>query len=719
VRRCALCPLLILCPAILASRLEAQQAPASDTTAGKVLRPARDTGAVRLPAVRVGGEAPRTADSGPHTSPTGSADYTVTSADILDLPTGDNTTVTDVLAQMPDVAIDQNQQIHIRNTEGPQFQYQIDGALVPLDINTNPPFISMIDPLFVSRIDLLDGVLPSNYGYATGGVVAIQTKNGCDASGGDVSLFFGQRRTLQPSAQYAGCAGRASYYLSGLYDQGENAFSSATPGPNPIHDQANQGHLFGHVAVPLGSTTRFSATLSAAASNNQLPNVPNLSPEFRLVGVGDPTSGDINSDLNFRDYLAMLTLSGKLDTALSYQVTYAAHAISQQFVPDNAGELIFQGVASTASHDDVDNTLQADLTYRIARHTLTTGIYLGEYRVIADDRSLVFPVDSTGTQTSSTPITVVNDAHATNIVSGLYVNDVWQLADRLKLDLGLRWDDLTGFTDGNQIDPTINLSYAFTPHTTAHVGFARYMQVPSFQGISPTAAAAFAGTTAEGPPGISTPLTEDDYEWDIGFVHALTPRITLSQDNYYEITHHYLDTGQFGVVPIFAPFNYDQGAIWGTDVSAMYRGDHLSAYSSVTVGRNLEKGVATGQFNFDSDELAYINTHYIVLDHQPLYGASGGANYRWQRFDFALDGVYSSGLRAGFADLEALPTVVQINGSIQGSWRVPVVGTLIDRLSILNLLDRVNLIRPAEGIGIFQSAYGPRFTILDAVTIPF
>jgi hypothetical protein len=46
------------------------------------------------------------------------------------------------------------------------------------------------------------------------------------------------------------------------------------------------------------------------------------------------------------------------------------------------------------------------------------------------------------------------------------------------------------------------------------------------------------------------------------------------------------------------------------------------------------------------------------------------------------------------------------------------VGTISDRLTILNVLDRINLIRPAEGIGIFQSAYGPRFTVFDAVTLP-
>jgi hypothetical protein len=245
------------------------------------------------------------------------------------------------------------------------------------------------------------------------------------------------------------------------------------------------------------------------------------------------------------------------------------------------------------------------------------------------------------------------------------------------------------------------------------------MQVPSFQGISPTASAAFVGTTAEGPAGISTPLTEDDFEWDVGIVHHLTPKVALSQDLFYEITHHYLDTGQFGVVPIFAPFNYDHGMIWGSETAVSYTDDKFSAYGNATIGRNLEKGVVTGQFNFDPDELAYIDSHYIVLDHQPLYGASAGAGYKWQPLTFSLDAIYSSGLRAGFADLEPLPTVVQINAGVLGEFKVPVVGKVTDRLTVLNALDRVNLIRPAEGIGIFQSAYGPRFTVLNTVTIPF
>ena len=179
---------------------------------------------------------------------------------------------------MPGVAIDQNQQIHIRNTEGPQFQYQINGVMVPLDINTNPPFISMINPMFIKQMSLLDGILPSRYSYATGGVVDIETKDGCEQPGGSVSMYGGQRNTLQPSFQYGGCVGNFSYYLSGLYSQSNSAFSSATPAPDAIHNHTNQGQGFGFFTYNLNPTTRLSLITSVAASDNQLPNQNNLTP---------------------------------------------------------------------------------------------------------------------------------------------------------------------------------------------------------------------------------------------------------------------------------------------------------------------------------------------------------------------------------------------------------------------------------------------------------
>jgi hypothetical protein len=205
----------------------------------------------------------------------------------------------------------------------------------------------------------------------------------------------------------------------------------------------------------------------------------------------------------------------------------------------------------------------------------------------------------------------------------------------------------------------------------------------------------------------------------MGASRQFSPEFAMSVDTFFERTHHYLDTGQFGDVPIFAPFNYGWGYIWGAELATKYRSGPFSAYGNVTIGLNRQRGVDTGQFNFDSDELAYINTHYITLDHQPLYGASGGLSYRLQSCQFNLDGIYSSGLRGDFADLERLPSVTQFNLSAERSIRIAGVGQLTNRVSLLNLLDRVNLIRPAEGIGIFQSAYGPRFTVFDTLSLHF
>ena len=44
---------------------------------------------------------------------------------------------------------------------------------------------------------------------------------------------------------------------------------------------------------------------------------------------------------------------------------------------------------------------------------------------------------------------------------------------------------------------------------------------------------------------------------------------------------------------------------------------------------------------------------------------------------------------------------------------------LTNGLAVLNALDRVNLIRPAEGCGRFQSAHGPRCTSYDTLTLHF
>jgi outer membrane cobalamin receptor len=659
--------------------------------------------------------------AGPALSASGASDYAVTDLDIATLPTGGPSALSDVLAQMPGVAIDQNQQIHIRNTEGPQFQYQIDGVLVPIDINTNPPFLAMINPQFVSRIDLVDGVLPARYAYATGGVVDIRSKDGCTQPGGGASLTLGQHGMVAPSAYFGGCAGKLSYWINAQYQRGQTAFSQATPGPEPIHDLTHQAQALAHLRYQFDAQTRLTVTLSASSSNNQLPDVPDLAPAFALAGVVPMGSAAIDSRLDFRDRLAIVALSGGDSDRLTWQIAAVSHTIVQQFRPDTTGELIYQGVASTTTHVDHDTTLEGDATLRLGAHSLSAGFYAGRYLVNSQDSTLAFAVDAEGNPVSSTPVLRQSSLHQPNLVLGVYLDDLWQITPRLKLDTGLRFDRLTGFTRGQQLDPTVNLTYRLGERTSVHAGFARYMQVPGFKGIAPDAATLFAGTTAStgSGAGVTNPLTEDDAYWDAGLVQTLGDHWRMSLDGYYERTTRYLDTGQFGVVPIFAPFNYGKGHIWGAELAASYRKGPLSAYANLTLGQNWQQGVASGRFNFDPDELAFIDHHAIALDHQPLVGVSAGLAWHGRHWAFSLDALYSSGLRGGFADQTALPQVIQANAAIERSFHVPGLGEVTNRITVVNLTDRTNLIRPADGIGIFQAAYGPRLTVTDTLSLRF
>jgi outer membrane receptor protein involved in Fe transport len=651
---------------------------------------------------------------------TGASKYTFTAHDIANLPQGEATPLNQVLLQMPGVALDQNQEIHVRG-EHAGIQYQMNGILLPLDINNDPTFTQLLNSYFVKSVSLIDGVLPAEYGYRTSGVIEISTKNGCDDAHNEFTIYGGQRDTAQPSFELGGCNGKFSYYLTGVYTHSNLGLSSATRGPDSIHDGTDQGQGFAYLTYSVSPTTQLSLIAGMTVANNQFPNVSGQTPEFKLSGVNpaDFPSADIDSTLDQQDYYGVLALNGALGANADYQVAYTVHYNRENFNPDSLSDLIYQGIAPKVFDSDFSNAGQGNLTYRWNDHMFRGGFYFGEYGVEADNTSQVFPLS--GSKPLEVPVAITTDLNKINLVYGVYVQDTWQLNEKLSVNFGSRWDRVSGLVNDSQFSPTINFVYKSRHDTTIHAGFARNFQVPNFQGISP-GVAKLQRTTGGVGPGIplNTNLeAETDYTWDVGYTHQFTPHLVLSQDSYFRIDRNYIDEGQFGFVPIDASFNYVRGYGGGLENSLTYSLPNLALRVSSYVAREEVRGVATGQYNFPPlAQLQYIDRHYIVLDHTPLVGASGGAAYKWKTWQFTVDGLFSSGLRGGFANRTQLPKVWQFNLSAAKTLDVPVLGHIEDRIILLNVFDRINLIRPATGIGVFQSAYGPRVTVYDALTIP-
>ena len=129
------------------------------------------------------------------------------------------------------------------------------------------------------------------------------------------------------------------------------------------------------------------------------------------------------------------------------------------------------------------------------------------------------------------------------------------------------------------------------------------------------------------------------------------------------------------------------------------------------------KDVETGQFNFGAEELAYIDTHWVHLDHEQRLSASGGLSYRWaDTTTLGVDALYGSGLRNGFANTDHLPSYTQFNLSAARTFDSGAgIGKFDVRLSLLNALDRSYELRDGSGIGVGAPQFGPRRSVYLAL----
>jgi outer membrane cobalamin receptor len=214
-------------------------------------------------------------------------------------------------------------------------------------------------------------------------------------------------------------------------------------------------------------------------------------------------------------------------------------------------------------------------------------------------------------------------------------------------------------------------------------------------------------------------LSERSNYFDAGVTRKVGDAWTFGLDAYYREVHNLLDEGQFGAALIFSPFNYNQGRVRGVEFTSNFSRGNFSAYFNVSTNRAMGKQVVTGQYNFAQDELDYIATHWVHLDHDQRLTGSGGFSYDWNGTKFGADFLYGSGLRRGFANTEHLPQYWQVNLSAARDVVLPALGKTNLRVAIINAADKVYEIRDGSGIGVGAPQFGPRAGVYLGVTKSF
>jgi len=649
----------------------------------------------------------------------GASQYVIDSEAIERLPLGDATPLNQILLQAPGVVQDSYGQLHIRGDHA-DVQYRINGVIIPESIEG---FGQTLDPDIIERVQLLTGALPAQYGYRTAGVVEITTESGAhrhhDAdgddedkdSGGKISLLTGSFGTSQTELSLHGSGDRWSYFATFEYAQNDIGIENPTPAYNAIHDRTHQAKGFGYFSYLLNDDTRLSFMAGVTNNRFQIPNNPNQQPSFTLAGVDTFDSAQLDERQREITRFGVVSLQGHFGST-DYQVSLGQRYTSVDYQPDPVGDLVFNGVAGTIHRANRASTLQADFSMPFADgvHTLRYGLYASSEHPLSNSTSLVFPADADGNQTSDVPITIVDNSPRIDARTyGLYLQDQWNIGDKLTLNYGLRADKVDAYVSEGQVSPRIGFVYQWSDATALHAGYARYFTPPPTELISLTDIAKFQGTTNQLPTDVNAETrSERSHYFDVGLTHKLDAHWTLGLDAYYRKVRNLLDEGQFGAALIFSPFNYDRGRIRGVEFSANYTNGNLSGYFNLSSNRAMGREVVTGQYNFGQDELDYIATHWVHLDHDQRLTGSGGISYDWNGLKLGADFLYGSGLRRDFANTAHLPKYWQVNLSAARDFYLPAIGKTNVRLAVINATDEVYQLRDGSGIGVGAPQYGPR-----------
>jgi outer membrane receptor protein involved in Fe transport len=647
----------------------------------------------------------------------GGSVFHFTQQNVQDLPQGQNTPLNQVLLQAPGVVQDSFGQVHVRGDHA-NLQFRVNGIALPEGING---FTQTLTPRFANSIDFLTGALPAEYGFRTAGVVDIQTKTGLTNPGGSLDLYGGQRATFTPTLELGGTSGALSYYGTGSYFRSDRFIEPPTAGPTPINGDTNQGRYFAYLSYVLNPNTRIAFLSGASVAAFGIPAARSVPPAFTLAGVSNFPSIDVQESQKEENYYNVLALQGSaLDGKFDYQTAAFNRYSRLAYYPDPVGDLIFLGIASNIVRSSFANGMQTDTSYKLTdTQTLRGGFVFQGNRADVQSHASVFPANSSGMQTSDVPFTVVDNSHITEWEYGAYLQDEWRPIEPLTVNAGVRIDRVTAFTKKHQVSPRLALSYKLAEHTVLHAGYSRYFTPPAPELVQVTDIKKFENTTNAVRSNVNTVTVPDTTNYyDIGANHQLLPGLTLGADAYYRTDNNLLDEGQFGQALIISPFNYQSGQIFGVEATASYTRDAFSGYANFAYSKALGHKVTSAQFNFDPDELAFIRTHFVHLDHDQTYTSSVGASYRYRGFLFTATVIAASGLRSGFANTNHLPYYVQADLGIEKAIPVPYFGEVRLRGAVVNVADMVYQIRNGTGIGVQSTQFGPRRAFYAGINIP-
>jgi outer membrane receptor protein involved in Fe transport len=697
----------------------------------------------------------------------GASTYTVTHEQIEQQPGGENVQLNQIVLQTPGVSQDSFGQFHVRE-EHAEIQYRLNGIIIPEGIAV---FGQTLNPRLADNVKLIDGALPAEYGLRTAGIIDIQTKTGLFEPGGNVSIYGGSHSEIQPSVTYGDSTGSLNYFVSGDWLTNTLGIESPDGNVDPAHDRTKQWHAFGYVSDILDGHSSVTGIVGTSNEQFQIPNSKGLEPAGLggVVGLGPcgdgsaffspapPPAPNCGTDAMGNPLTEVLVDHGQFafpsallnenqreithfgilsylrsDGSLDFQISVFGRYSSLFFTPDAVGDILFNGIAQTAYKRDVAYGLQAEGAYHLGdAHTVRAGVLYQADDLASRTSSDVFPLvsDSSGApsnancppppgnpdlacQQADAPESIIDNGSKHAWSYSLYLQDEWKVLDNLTVNYGIRWDQFGAFDSEGQLSPRINAVWKPWIDTTVHIGYSRYFTPPPIELVAAPDVALFDNTTAAAPQDTdATPKAERADYYDVGVIQNIDDGLVVGLDSFYKLSHNLIDEGQFGAPIILTPFNYAKGRQYGLELTLTYNNGPLGLYANGAYERAVGENIVSSQFNFSPDDLAYIATHFIPLDHQQLGTISAGGSYLFSwGTRISMDMLFGTGLRRDGAtpNGDNVPAYATVNLGASHKFDLGSAGDITARFDVINLFDEAYEIRDGTGIGVGAPQWGAR-----------
>jgi outer membrane receptor protein involved in Fe transport len=665
----------------------------------------------------------------------GATAFTINKDQIEAVSQGANAPFNEIILRAPGVAQDSaaNGDLHVRG-EHANLQYRINDVLLPEGITG---FGLELDPRFVESMQLVTGSLPAAYGFRTAGVVDIKTKSGAFENGGSVDMYGGSYDTMRPSFEYGGSTTNFNYFIDGSYDHNALGIENPTASHSAIHDVTDQEKLFTYMSWILDDTSRVSFMGSASYSNFEVPNTPGLpagtSPDGNPWLPGNFDSSTLNEQQREQNYYGVVTYQKSVGD-FNGQVSVYGRSSGVHFRPDQTGDVYFNGVASDVERKLDSGGLQADASYELgSQHTIRGGVMALDEVVFANSATTVFPVDANGDPNGPLE-TIVDNHRLTALFAGAYLQDEWKIFEKLTLNYGARFDVFNSSFDNEcQLSPRANLIWQATDSTTLHAGYSRYFTPPPLESVSGSDVALFDNTSNASSTDQASPVkAERANYYDVGISQKLAPGLQVGVDGYYKSAREQLDDGLFGQTLILSAFNYAKGEVYGVEFNVSYNHGGFSTYANVAVSRAQGEDWNSAQFLFDPADAAYVQNHWIALDHDQRVTGSFGASYTWKEGErnatrVYVDALYGSGLRTDATAPDSsnipnggtVPAYYTVNIGAEQSFKLTQKRMVKARLDVVNLTDNSYELRDGSGVGVNAAQYGARLGFFGSLSYVF